>query len=401
MIDAFATLDGKRCMRVVARVPQRGAWNAEVDLETDPAVATRCTLALGQLQLVGTVIESQAGVFAQQRRLRIVGGAGGWNRTLGTKAYHNDAGVKALLVAQDAARAVGETLGQFVPARDRLGADYVRDDRRVAAQLLEDVIGAGVLWWVDAAGATMVGQRPTAPALRGSSYQVLAYDPRACVATLSLDDPSLVQIGTVLSGPALPEPLTVREYEVQADAQGVRILAWCGGDEQSAGRLAQLWRALVERVESTALFGLYRYRVVSTAGDGRVSLQAVRKAAGLPDIEPIPQWPGVAGSHATLTPGAEVLVGFVEGDRAQPVVVSYVGKGGPGWVPTLLELGGPGGLPAARQNDQVTVMIPPMAFTGTITLPSGPAPATGVVSPTLQQALGVITTGSSKVKVAT
>lgn len=401
MTQPFATLNDERCTRVVVHVPNSGPWVADVDLEADPVLGQGCVLAIGPtLRLQGTAVSSQAGVFGKQRKLRVVAGAGGWSSVLVTKAYHNDAGVKALLVAQDAARAVGETLGQFVPARERLGADYTRDSLRVASQVLEDAIGQGVLWWVDFTGTTQVGQRPTAAALLDSSYQVLAFDPRARMATLSLDDVGKLAIGTQLSAPSLPTAQTVREFEIRVEPEAVRVFAWCGGDAQSSGRLSELWRSLVERTEQDALFGLYKYRVVRMVGD-RVSLQAVRKSAGLPDIEPISQWPGMAGVHAKLTPGSEVLVGFVEGDRSQPVLLHFTGKGGAGHAPVELVIGGEPALPAARQNDQVTVMIPPMAFVGTMTVSgSPPAQLVGTVSPTLQQALGIISTGSSKVKVA-
>src|SRR5262245_14651136 len=111
MSESFATLNNERCTQVVLRVPNSGPWIADVDLESDPDVGSGCVIALGPtLRLQGTVVSVQAGVFGKQRKLRVVAGAGGWSSGLFTKAYHNDAGVKALLVAQDAARAVGETL---------------------------------------------------------------------------------------------------------------------------------------------------------------------------------------------------------------------------------------------------------------------------------------------------
>lgn len=397
MTDAYASLNGEACAQVALRVPAIGPWSAEVDFSADGAVSDPCVLKLGPtLQLTAAIVSEQAGVFGLQRKLRLVGGAGGWRQRVEPKAYHNDAGIKALSVAQDAARLVGETLGDFVPARERIGNDYVRSDR-LAAHVLEDVIGAGVGWWVGFDGRTNVGQRPTAAALATDAYQVLAYDPRARVITLSCDDPAQIQIGTIIAGPSLPEPQVIREFEVQVNAQSVRILAWTGGGDQSVGRLAELWRALTDRLADAALFGLYRYRVVSMAGDGRVSLQAVRKAAGLPDIEPVAQWPGVAGTHAELAPGAEVLVAFIEGDRTQPIVTHYAGKGGAGFVPVSLTLGGSVGAPAARQGDTVEVVLPAGAFAGTI----NGLTASGVVTWLLPKALGIITSGSGKVKVAT
>jgi hypothetical protein len=396
----FASINSERLTAVVLRVPARGAWTAECDFETDPAVSGRVTLALGKLTLLGSVVPAQAGAFGRVRKARIVAGSAGWPRQLAAKAYHNDAGVKAKLVAEDLAREIGEELGGFVPAAERIGVDYARDENLTAAGVLEDVIG-GAPWWVDFAGVTHVGERPTAAALLETDFQMAAYDPRERVAVITLTDPSMIGIGSVLTGPTLPEPLRVREYQVQADATSVRVIAWCDAAERTVGRLAGLWHAVTARTNATGLLGLYLYRVVSMAADGRVALQAVHRDVGLPDLDPISQWPGVAGVHAKLTPGVQVLVAFIAGDRGRPVLTHYSGLGGDGFVPVELVLGGEPAAPAARQNDVVEVPLMPAVFNGLITMPGvGPVPATGTID-FLSPALGIITTGSSKVRIAT
>lgn len=392
----FAELNGQRLTSCKLHVPNKGAWFALCDFEAAPSVSGRVSLRLGELELSGTIVEAYAGVFAEARSVAVVGGAAGWASSLPPVSYHNDAGVKALLVAQDVARLIGEELGGFEPEAERIGADYVRDGSQLAARVLEDVIGAA-LWWVDFAGVTQVGQRPTPRELTEvTDYRVLQFDPRARVATLTVSDPSVIAIGSILASPALPESLIVRELGVEADSVGIKVTAWCGGGERTAGRLADLWRALVTRMGENGLTGLYRYRVVTMAG-ARVTLQSVRRNAGLPDIATISQWPGVAGVHAELTPGAEVLVTFIEGDRTMPIVTHYAGKDGIGFVPVQLVLGGDAGAaPVARLGDTVEVLIPPMTFTGTV---SG-SPAAGVAFVPGGTVLGTITTGSSKVKVA-
>ena len=160
------------------------------------------------------------------------------------------------------------------------------------------------------------------------------------------------------------------------------------------GALTQALASAVARLTDQRLHGVYRYRVLRLSVD-RVELQAVRKGAGLPDLLPVSMWPGVAGAHATLALGAEVLVQFVEGDRTMPIVTGFAGRGGQGHVPTLLEICTPG-LPAARQGDAVQVTLPPAAFSGTI----GGSPATGTVTwAPPATANGTITGGSAKVKI--
>lgn len=103
-------------------------------------------------------------------------------------------------------------------------------------------------------------------------------------------------------------------------------------------RVLRAFRALVrEALPNYAFHGLYRYRVVRMAGH-RVDLQAVRKAPGLPNILPVPVHPGAAGLAAELSPGALVLVEFVEGDPGQPVVTHFSTKDDPGFLPVALAL---------------------------------------------------------------
>lgn len=326
-MTAIVHIDGNPATRAIVHVPARGVWWADVDLEGDPEIVGRVTLVLGELELSGTVLEQQSGVHGLQRRVRIVGGAGGWATQLTAKAYHSDAGVQVRAVVEDAAREAGEELGTVSPASARLGADYVRQ-AGPASRVLEDVIG-GVPWWVDYEGRTQIGERSTSEA-DVEAYEVLEHDPRARLVTLAVDDLRSIGIGSIVTS-RLEEPQTVRELEIVVD-DVVRVKAWCGGDGSPLGRLTRLIESLVARSTDGKIFGCWRYRVSQMSGD-RVELQAVRAAAGLPDILPISMWPGLAGVHAELAQGAEVLVEFVEGDRTMPIITGFVGKGGPGHTP--------------------------------------------------------------------
>jgi hypothetical protein len=321
MTQAFATVAGEPASSVTVHVPQIGPWFAEVELEGAPELSGRVTIALGELELEGTVDESHSGTRGLQRRLRIVAGGGGWGTLLGARAYHADNGVSARTVAEDAAREAGEELGSFAPASAQLAADYVRQSGP-ASRVLEDVLG-GVPWWVDEQGLTQVGTRSSSRPAEGS-YEVLEVVPDEHLVTLGVDDLRSIVIGSVLSA-GLDEEQTVRELELVVSADAVRVRAWCGGSATSRDRLVDALGAFVDRRTDRRLFGLWRYRVVQMSGD-RLELQAVRRAAGLPDILPISMWPGVAGAHAHPAGGSECLVQFVEGDRTMPIVTHYVGK---------------------------------------------------------------------------
>jgi hypothetical protein len=392
--DTYAAINGQRCTSVTLTVGNVGPWHADCDLEADPDLSGRVELAIGTLKLSGTIDPRTSDAYGLQRRVRVVGGAGGWGAPVDPKAYANDAGVKARTVAEDVARAVGETIGDFVPRDERVGKAYVRQIGP-ASRTLEDVLG-GVAWWVDYAGVTRAGPRPAVP-VAASSYQVLAYDPRDRIVTLGVDDPGAVGIGSVLSE-RLEAPVTVRSLELRVTAGELRVLAWCGGGESTYGQVTGLLRSIAQRATDRQLYGLYRYRVTRMAGD-RVELQAVKRIVGLPDLLPLSMWPGIAGAHAELAPSAEVLVTFIEGDRAQPVVTHFAGKDGTGFVPTRLTLGGVDGANAARLGDAVEVLLPPAVLSGTAMMP-GPTPISGVLTFTGVKALGVITAGSAKVRIA-
>lgn len=383
------TLNGAHCKAARVVVGARGPWVAEVELANDDTIATTprgASLSIGGATLVGTVLTQ--GTHGGVRKLRLVGGAGTWGQVTAPKGYHNDLGVRAQIVALDAAVAVGEQLGSFTPRSERIGADYARR-AAAASRALEDAAG-GADWWVGYDGVTVVGTRAsTTP--DPSTYDVKAYDPDTERVTLWAADVTKVPIGARLTK-GLDTVRTVRELEIVADPEDLRIVAWCG---VGVGALAQSFRDIVTRLTDGPAFGLYRYRVVRVVAD-RVELQATRKSAGLPDVLPVSMMPGVAGAHATLTLGTEVLLAFEDGDRTRPVVVSFAGKDGQAPTPVLLELCGPGAPFAARQGDAVQVTLPPAAFTGTI----GGSPATGTVtwaSPATAQ--GTITGGSTQVQI--
>lgn len=398
-IDSSPTINGHTASRLLVNVPNKGPWYAECDVPVEAAITGRATIKLASLTLEGTIVIEQSGTFGHSNFVRVVAGGAGWGRDIGPHSYHNDAGIKARLLAEDAARECGETLGTFIPTSERVGNSYARNAGS-AARTLEAAAGDDAAWWVDYAGVTHVGPRPgvTVPS---SAYHVIAYNPRERTVLLGIEDPGVVPIGSIIGDP-LDVPGTVRELQLWSEKSELRALAWLGGDDSSHGRLTGLLRSIVERSSDGSLHGCYRYRVVRMAAgsDGRVELQAVRRSAGLPDLAPVTQWPGFAGLHAVLQPGGEVLVQFIDGDRAQPVVTHYAGKGGPGFAPVSIVIGGPDGAPAARQNDAVEVLLSPAVISGTIGVPPATQPITGVLTFTNNKADGVIMAGSAKVRIA-
>lgn len=333
-MTAHVLVDTHPAARVTVHVPSVGPWWADVVFETAPDVSGVVTIRVGELELVGTIDPTHDGVRGLERRSRIVAGAGGWGTLLAPKAYHNDAGVKASTVAEDAAREAGETLGDFAPVVERIGIDYVRESGP-ASRTLEDVIGA-VPWWVGYDGVTRVGARGTSTPVAGS-FDVLEHVVDERLVTLAADDLRSVGIGSILTDGLLETPQTVSELELAVEPDSVRIKAWCG-DGSRGGRLVGILRSIVGRATDGELHGLWKYRVVQMSSE-RVELQAVTgQRDGLPNVIPVSQWPGMAGLWASLAPGSEVLVQFVAGRRTEPVVTHFSGRDGAGWEPVELVL---------------------------------------------------------------
>lgn len=331
-MTSYVTIDGRPVTRARIELPATGAWWADVDLELAPAVDGRVELVAGRLRLSGTVEADRAGTYGQRRTLRLVGGAGAWATMLPARHYHNDAGVRARVVIEDAAREAGETVSIDADVAERsLGVDFMRE-AGPASRALRAAAGSA-MWWVDSDGTTRVSQsRATSPAPVGS-YEVIEHDPRARRVVVALDDLTAVDVGSVLTE-RLDAPVTVGELTIYVEADELRAVARYGA---RAGQLAGAVAAIVRHVSSERLWGRWRYRVVQRSVD-RLELQPVRRDAGLPDALPISMWPGVAGAHAAPQLGAEVLVEFLEGDRTQPIVTGFAGKDGVGHTPDELTL---------------------------------------------------------------
>lgn len=384
MTAAAASVDGHEAARLELHVPTVGPWWADVDLVDDAELSGEVRLEAGDLELVGTV--AKGGAFGSQRRVRVVAGGAGWGTLLAPKAYHSDSGINPRLVAEDAARGAGETLGDF-GAGEGLGRDYVRQ-AGPASRVLEDVAG-GVPWWVDYDGVTHVASREDTTAAE-DAYEVLDYHPRDRTVRLTVDDLRQVGVGALLS--RMDDPQRVRELRVTIEPNTVDVVAWVGDPAGARGRLVGLMRGIARRSSMDRLWGKWRYRVVRMSGD-RVELQAVTAESGLPDILPVDMWPGVAGVWADMTPGTEVLVEFVEGLRSQPVITGFAPKGGPGFVPVALTIGDAGSAKeAARNGDAVKVTIPSGTF-----LTSAD---NGTLNPDPVEVDGTIEEGSGLVKIA-
>lgn len=362
------TANGKHCSTVRLIAGWRGVWFADVDC-VEPLTGA-VELQIDEATFRGTA-SGDSFAFGGEHRTTIVGGAGGWSKVVSPLPYHNDAGVKPLNVAQDLAREVGETLGQF-SVTSRLGADFARDGR-AASRILEAAIG-DVDWFVDYDGVTHVGAR--SPRVVESGYRLLSVS-RSGELELDVDGAQVIRPGDVVTVEGAQR--TIRSIVVIV-GETLRVEA-----ATQATSPAELFSAIVQHEISKRLFGVYHYVVVSTDND-RVNLEPFdARRADLPDLRLVSQW-AAPGVYAALKDGAEVGVVFLDGDRSRPVIVAHEGRPGDNHEPDRIDLGGADGVPAAPVGATVNVFFPPsIPFTGLL----DGVPITGVMTP-LQSATGVI-----------
>lgn len=311
------SLGALRCLSAKVVQPWQGVWFVDLvvdpDKVTDVPLSGRQTLTIAEaggpaVTLTGTIDPKYSGTFVANGKVRLLAGAGGWDDQLGPQDWSTAGGVMSAVVYQQTGGAVGETVN--VPSSTNLGPHFERlagPARRVFGDLD---------WYVDLAGVTQLGARPTPATPQG--LELLFWDPATQRAVLTAD--TLITPGLVLSDPRLNGATpTVRDVIHTFDASGDRAEVWCAS--AAASRLHATVRMIVRELAGVAYLRDYRYRYVQTNTDGTLALQAV--TPGAPDIGRIDQTSGMAGVLAKLAPGTIVYVRFVNGDPTDPIITDY------------------------------------------------------------------------------
>lgn len=391
MSSVYLSVNGAPAREGRLHVPNSGAWLFTCELESDVDVTSPASVVIGDATLVGRVLPEFSGTHALARHLVIAGGNGKWGVALPPKDYRNDAGVKGLTIATDAARETGETLGNFTPLAATVGPHFARQFGPASRTL--EFAAQGANWWVDYSGLTQVGQRATRVAA-AEDYEVLGFAPHTGVAELAIESVLRVGVASTLNSKHLDVPRVIQSFDLIVKQDSVRMLATCGTAGSSTQMLEKLFASVVQRATDSKLHGIYRYRVVSMGVDRRVNLQVVDQAAGLPNLLPVEQ-AHVPGGVAIFKAGAVVHVEFAEGNPSRPRITSAQGPQGPNAVPEVLYLGGEeNAQEIACKGDTVDIPLPPAIFSGTI----GGVPASGVLTFPVMRATGAIMTGTNRVK---
>jgi hypothetical protein len=351
---ATATLNKNRVTSARVDIPAWGCWYAEASVDKAVALSGQVTLKIADLTLSGTVLAGGEDPATARSHYRIVGGKGGWGRTLQAKSYANDAGQKILNVISDAARECGETLdASTIATSERCGPQFARP-AGPASQVLEQLKPAG--WYVGEDGVTRIGSRAAStPSVKAT---ITRRDKARGVVELATETLASLLPGCTFDG------VVAVDVKHEINDKGLRTTIWGKQGGTTSRRLE------AERKKFEALFpnlpflAPWEYRVVLLNGS-RLDLQPVRRSSGMPDLQRVPMRPGVSGSKSTLVPGCRVIVQFIDGDPFRPEVTAFEDSDGSGFKPLITEIDantlvklGAGLLPVARTGDLAAGIFP-------------------------------------------
>lgn len=338
----IASLAGARVTHARIHIPAWGCWFASVDVDGALDVTGAVDLKVADLTLRGCVVSGGPEKEKGRSHYRIVGGAGGWGRTIKAKSYANDAGVKLSTILGDAAKTVGETIQ--IGTDRRVGPAFTRPEGP-ASRVLEALSPSA--WYVDEAGVTRLGRR-AASTLPASVPRVSPLDKARASITLGSDSIAGILPGVVVDG------LEAVDVMHEISPSGIRSYVWGKRAGLTGSRMIDAIRAVVDALDPDRQFrGVFEYRVVTQAGK-RLNLQPVRVSSGMPDLQNVSAWPGIPGAEADVALGSRVLVGFIDNEPARPYVAAYEDAEGEGFVPTTLTFA-QGVAGVARLGDTITL----------------------------------------------
>lgn len=323
---ANATMNDTRATRARISIPAWGCWYADVSLdgEVSYAAGAPAKIKIADLTLAGTVLSG--GPAKGRSDYRVVAGKGGWGKTLPSRSYANDAGVRTATVIGDAAEAAGETLAAISRTLS-VGPAYVRPEGP-AAQVLAQL--APKSWYVDEGGTTRLGKR--APSKLSGAVTHGPVDLARKTVTLAAESIAAILPGLLIDG---LEAVDV-QHTINAK-DGLRSTIWGARNAGTSRRLGGMMAVLDALDPDRAFRGVVEYRVVTQAGE-RLNLQPIRVSTGMPNLARVVVRPGVSGVSSQVMLGSRVLVGFVDSDPARPCVLAFEDAEGEGFTPLMTHI---------------------------------------------------------------
>lgn len=303
----MSTLNGAAVVRAEVSIPRLGAWSADLVLAATEVPSGAVVLAVGDLELHGTV--SLAGLDAPGKvHVSVVGGAG-WDRDPAAPISHqSDGGVRLSTVLADLAKSAGQAIEQ--PTDRTIGERFAAPAGTRHRDVLAVLQRAGYVppWRVDPDGVTRFGARVGTPVTARATE--LHRDAGLGVVTLGVDSPA-----SFLPGNTLEDGSTIERLNVRETSGKLEVDAWVSSNSIRASIRRMVAEALLYSVPRT-------YVVAVVRDDGRLDLVPPPDASYLPELEAAEQW-STGGAVVTPEVGAEVTVIFRDGDATRYVVAGW------------------------------------------------------------------------------
>lgn len=203
----FAQVNGNRAVSCALSIPLWGTWAADVKLATDASIGTGpATLVVGTLSFAGFIYRIYD--FAGALGVRLVGGFGGWQKSLPSKAYSLSSGVPVSMILLDVAQECGETFSTqdvLGYATGTVGANFVRAIG--PAQRLLRLLAPNGLWWIDPTGTTRLAPRTTTAI--SSTFETVKYTEGQGLWEIATENPDDWTPGRTFTSSTVPVQQTV------------------------------------------------------------------------------------------------------------------------------------------------------------------------------------------------
>lgn len=385
-----ATLQGSSVSRAALLISRSGAWCLDVEAPGDLSLSGTVSSVLGSEVFTGECVPAVRARSGVNPWFRIAPGRG-WVKELPERAYKSVAGVRRARVLSDLAAEAGERFADLAGDTSTLGPFYVRLGGSTGADVLDALLPDQ--WWVDAAGATHAGARPSDTFTAGTLEH---FDDRNRYARLLLDDVAGLAPGAKIAISS-SETMVVESVRIEISGGHARAHVW-GGPEERAGSpfLAFLKLFFSQRNRSNLFARSWEYRVKRYAG-GFVDVSPMSKRYGLPAVNSLPLYAGVPGGFGEPKVGSVVLVSFVNGDPARPYVANVEGPWGGSFVPVTCGLDATGDVDLGDASGRVLRSGDKIAITG-VQAGAGVASVTVTLDPSVVTfGAGPPGTGRSKV----
>jgi hypothetical protein len=190
------TVNGIQCTQASITLPMSGAWIADVGLTLGATLSGSVSVVTEDLTLSGTVFRSVT--HAGNTQARLVGGAGKWGKRVQPKAYKSLPGLKLAPIVRDAARLCGESVGTIPDVS--VGSWFSRRSDLPASQVMR-LIPETMIWWIDDAGLTQIGNRTTG--VITELYDVVSVDGSSGRAIIAADRLTQFRPGRTMESPTV------------------------------------------------------------------------------------------------------------------------------------------------------------------------------------------------------